>query len=79
MKDARESSSKISLPPRLPQDRQEVDRAVILLGCRKHSELNIRARLELERLIGIYPTKKEATLWKRILRRACQEGVQGAK
>ena len=79
MTNALDSFSKISLPPRLPQDRQELDRAVILLGCRKHSELNTRARLELERLIGIYPTKEEATLWKQILRRACQEVVQGAK
>lgn len=79
MKDARDRSSKISLPPRLPQDRQELDRAVILLGCRKHAELNTRARLELERLIGVYPTTGEATLWKRILRRACQEIVQEAK
>jgi hypothetical protein len=79
MKDARESSSKISLPPRLPQERHELDRAVILLGCRKQAELNRRARLELERLIGVYPTKEEATLWKRILRRACQDIVQGAK
>ena len=79
MKDVQDSFSKISLPPRLPQDRDELDRAIILLGCRKQVELNRLARLEMERLIGIYPTKEEATLWKRILRRACQEVVQDAK
>ncbi len=50
--------------------------AVISLGCRKQAELKARTRLELEGLIGVYPTAKEAKLWKRILRRACQDAIQ---
>ena len=61
-----------SLPPRLPQDRQELERAITLLGNRKQAELSKHARHELERLIGVYPTLKEATRWKRILRQHCK-------
>jgi hypothetical protein len=46
----------------------------MLLGERKKSELNMRARNELLQLLGVYPTVKEASFWKRVLRRAC-EGV----
>lgn len=66
------SSSTISLPPRLPQSEEELKRAIILLGNRKQVELKSEARRELESLIGVYPTIKEAALWKRVLRRACK-------
>jgi hypothetical protein len=62
-----------SLPPRLPQNEQELNRAILLLGCRKQVELSAPTRMELARLIGVYPTVAEAMLWKRVLRRACQE------
>lgn len=62
----------ISLPPRLPQTEAELKRAIILLGNRKQVELKTEARHELESLIGVYPTIKEAALWKRVIRRACQ-------
>lgn len=69
----------ISLPPRLPQNDGELERAIMLLGERKRTELNTRARDELLRLLGVYPTMKEASFWKRVLRRAYQgEGVQDA-
>lgn len=61
-----------SLPPRLPQNEGELKRAIILLGNRKQVELKTDARRQLESLIGFYPTIKEAALWKRVLRRACQ-------
>ena len=70
MTDKQSKSANISLPPRLPQNRQELDRSVILLGNRKQNELNTEARRELESLIGVYPTLKEAAIWKRELRRA---------
>lgn len=65
------------LPPRLPVNERELDRAIILLGNRKQAELNTRCRQELELLIGAYPTKGEAALWKRVLRRAYREATDG--
>jgi len=62
-----------SLPPQLPQNEAELKRAIILLGNRKQVELKTDARRQLESLIGVYPTIKEAALWKRVLRRACKE------
>ena len=61
-----------SVPPRLPQNEEELKRAIILLGNRKQVDLKTDARRQLESLIGVYPTVKEAALWKRVLRRACQ-------
>ena len=58
-----------SLPPRLPQNRQELDRAILLLGWRKQVELSVRTRSDLVKLIGAYPTAEEAACWKRVLRR----------
>lgn len=66
------NSNTISLPPRLPQNEAELNRTIILLGNRKQVELNSDARRQLESLIGVYPTIKEAALWKRVLRRACK-------
>jgi hypothetical protein len=61
-----------SLPPRLPQNEEELKRTIILLGNRKQAELKSEARRQLESLIGIYPTIKEASRWKRVLRQACK-------
>jgi hypothetical protein len=69
----------ISLPPRLPQNDEELNKVITLLGNRKRVELNARARHELERLIGVYPTAKEASAWKRVLRRVYQESIQHAE
>ena len=73
MNDKRKSVDLPSLPPRLPQNQAELERTIILLGNRKQVELKTDARSRLESLIGVYPTIKEAALWKRVLRRACQE------
>jgi len=72
MNDKLAASQTIALPPRLPQSEEELNRTIILLGNRKQGELNTDARRQLERLIGVYPSIKEATLWKRVLRRACK-------
>ncbi len=78
MRDKQSDSNTISLPPRLPRNEAELKRTIILLGNRKQTELKAGARRELERLIGVYPTVKEAALWKRVLRRACQGVIQQA-
>ena len=72
MNDKQSSIDAASLPPRLPQNEEELKRAIILLGNRKQVELKIDARRQLESLIGVYPTIKQAALWMRVLRRACQ-------
>ena len=69
----------VPLPPRLPRNEAELKRSIILLGNRKQTELKASARRELESLIGVYPTVKEAALWQRVRRRACQEVIQHAK
>ena len=79
MKDEQNSVEPPSLPPRLPQNEAELKRTIILLGNRKQVELKTDARRQLESLIGVYPTIKEATLWKRVLRRACQGKFPTAK
>jgi hypothetical protein len=68
-----------SLPPRMPQNEAELKRTIILLGNRKQVELKTDAHRQLESLIGVYPTIPEAALWKRVLRRACQEKFLTAK
>ena len=70
MSDKQNKSAETPLPPRLPQNSQELDRSIILMGNRRQNELSADARRELECLIGVYPTLKEATIWKRELRRA---------
>jgi hypothetical protein len=72
MNDKQNNVNLRSLPPRLPQNEEELKRAIILLGNRKQVELKTDARRQLEGLLGVYPTIKEAALWKRVLRRACQ-------
>jgi hypothetical protein len=79
MNDKPNNSITISLPPRLPQNEEELNRAIILLGNRKQVELKTDARRQLESLIGVYPTIKEAALWKRLLRRACEGKFLTAK
>jgi hypothetical protein len=73
MRKKRGSQSTISLPPRLPQSGGELERVITLLGNRKQAELNPQARNELQELLGVYPTVKEASFWKRVLRRICRE------
>ncbi|MGH9906010.1 MAG: hypothetical protein ACRD8U_10580 [Pyrinomonadaceae bacterium] len=46
MNDKQSKSDTMSLPPRLPQNQQELDRCIILLGNRKRVKLNTHARRE---------------------------------
>jgi hypothetical protein len=78
MRKRRKHPNIIPLPPRLPENSRELERAIMLLGERKKTELDTQARNELLHLLGVYPTVREASFWKRVLRRACQEmGLQG--
>ena len=79
MNGKQKNSDTTSLPPRLPRNEAELKRTLILLGNRKQTELKSSARRELESLIGVYPALKEAALWKRVLRRACQGVIQQRK
>lgn len=63
-------------PPRLPKTEEELELTLTLLGNRKQCELSAQARQKLEKLIGTYPTAKEASLWKRTLRRVYKESRQ---
>jgi hypothetical protein len=74
MRKKRQSPASISLPPRLPQNPAELERAITLLGNRKQTDLNAQARSKLVELLGVYPTVAEASFWKRVLRRVCQNG-----
>ena len=62
MNDKQKNADLPSLPTRLPQNEAELKRAIILLGNRKQVELKTDARRQLESLIGVYPTIKEAAL-----------------
>lgn len=79
MNDKRSNSDTIALPPRLPRSEEDLNRTIILLGNRKQTELNAQARRELESLIGVYPTVKEAALWKRVLRRVYEGAAAKVK
>jgi hypothetical protein len=76
MRKKRGRHNTISLSPRLPQNSEQIERVITLLGNRKQAELNPSARNELRELLGVYPTVKEAASWKGILRRICSEVVR---
>ncbi len=58
----------------MPQNAEELDRVITLLGNRKQAELNPPARDELQKQLGVYPSVKEASFWKRMLRPALSGG-----
>lgn len=55
-------------PPRVPEARQDLDRAIMLLGSRQTQELRQAARVELETLLGQYPSPEVAASWKKLLK-----------
>ena len=79
MSDERDQLNTYQLPPRLPQSVEELELTIKLLGNRKRAELGIPTQNKLKRLIGVYPTCKEAALWKRILRRVCREQFENVR
>jgi hypothetical protein len=58
----------LELPPKIPADGGQLDRAIKLLGERAKAELTSRVRTELIELLGKYPNAKEAADWKRALK-----------
>ncbi len=63
------------LPPRIPEQRKDIERAMLLLGNRWRTDLNPKARKELEALVGRYPSRAQAAAWKTALRGLREEMV----
>ncbi len=56
-------------PPKVPGNKQDIERVVMLLGSRaKGMELTPARRKELEELIGVYPGPKRAAAYKSALK-----------
>ena len=62
-----------SLPLKLPNTNESLQRLICLLGNRTKGELGAKARQELELLIGMYPTVEQATLWKHNLKQLVKD------
>ncbi|MDH5675255.1 MAG: hypothetical protein OEZ06_24255 [Myxococcales bacterium] len=58
----------IELPPQLPETREGLERAIMLLGYRTQNELTPKVQAELEALLGAYPSAETAVHWKRELK-----------
>jgi len=61
------------LPPKVPVNLPELDRAITLLGNRTKSELNAKPKRELEQLLGTYPSVPQAVQWKTALSKMRKE------
>jgi len=59
---------KLLLPSRIPQSKNELERAVSLLGNRIQAELKSKPAQELVALLGRYPSPEEAIVWKQSLK-----------
>ena len=59
---------KVSLPPQIPQSKDELERAISLLGNRIQAELKSKPAQELVALLGRYPSPEEAIIWKQSLK-----------
>ena len=58
----------MKLPPQIPQSKDELERAISLLGNRIQANLKSTPAQELVKLIGRYPSLEEATVWKQSLK-----------
>ena len=59
------------LPPKIPKTRKDFEVAVILLGnIQGGCKLTTKSQRKLTDIIGIYPTPKEAAVWKKSLKAA---------
>lgn len=56
------------LPNKIPVGKEQVARAITLLGNRVKSELQTKARQELIELVGAYPSVEQAAIWKTSLK-----------
>ena len=55
-------------PLRMPESKAELERLLCLLGNRAKAELNTKAHEELVALVGNYPSREEASIWKQYLK-----------
>lgn len=63
------------IPPRVPTELPDLERAIILLGERCKYELKTKARTKLVELLGDYPDIDTAMSWKRALKQLRQDEV----
>ena len=68
-----------SLPPTIPSNPDDLQKAICLLGNRTRSELGQKPKKQLIELIGVYPDAITATLWKQTLRQKAKELNQSSK
>lgn len=59
----------MAFPPRVPEDNDDISRAICLLGNRIASDLKDKSKQELICLIGVYPSLEQATRWKQTLKK----------
>ena len=63
-----EPAKHLSLPPKVPDTKPELARAITLLGNRVQGELGKKAYGELVKLLDAYPDSQTAAAWKQGLR-----------
>ncbi len=67
---------KMQLPPQIPQLKDELERAISLLGNRIQAELKSKPAQELVALLGRYPSREEAIVWKQSLKQMTRSKQQ---
>lgn len=77
-KKSRKTSSRTpAMPPRMPQDDAEFERAVLLLGAlTKGNALTKKTADELEELLGVIPSREVAVFWKTQLKKLRKERAE---
>jgi hypothetical protein len=65
-----------NFPPKIPGTSKGLKRAVLLLGNRTKGELTDKPKGELVELVGAYPTKEQASLWKQSLKQLAKGGEE---
>lgn len=65
---AKRKEETLQLPPSVPQQLAQLDRAIVLLGNRVKGELRASVRSELLGLVGRYPDPATAARWKSALK-----------
>ena len=63
-----------AMPPRMPQNLDDFDRVIMLLGViAKGTQLTDKKADELEDLLGVLPSKQVAAYWKTQLKKLRKE------
>lgn len=68
-----------ALPPRVPKKVDKLNRAISLLGNCVTVQLRDKTQKELEQLIGTYPTKQQAKIWRKRLQEVARQKTQDKK